>query len=44
MEGNREGKRAGIWKRIGKGKGQVYWGGEKGRYVEGNREGKWEGI
>jgi hypothetical protein len=46
-EGNRERKRAGIWKGIGSGKGQVYggkWSGEKGRYMEGNRERKRAGI
>ncbi len=35
MEGNREGKSAGIWKGIGRG---------KGRSVEGNGEGKRAGI
>jgi hypothetical protein len=41
MEGNREKKRAGKWKGIGREKvyGKEYEG-EKGRYMEGNREGK----
>ncbi len=48
MEGNRERKRAGIWKGIGRGKGQVCIWKRACIWKEGNREGKkagiWKGI